>query len=732
MEESTDVPIEEINNIPPPEYSVTEFDAEEHKATPLSSDQSIQLASESVSAIQTDVRKQLGKLTRDLVHGDTIVSAVDQNISKQIQTLLQAIPTIEHGSTTTINFFGRSLTISNMAEIKSYIEKIRDDLTVLQNKIATEVELGEVINQIDKYLFDGKNFELIQGMPLQVQVFDSLKSPTSDIEHAPFIQTLLKESIIPPTDEVKKDREHPHRQLPAHTRYSQLPHLPHPGIEKARHGYEDMSLGQYYTDIYIDKHRIFKSPEALPDVVVVNIKDKEEMNYAHYTYQQLLIEAKHKPLDKSKEPILIFFTDGFTPQLDQIHTYQGALFASSVEDLRSNMNLAREVISARKKPEFMGASVLAASQEELYDNSDLREWEAETADTYQSLKHVLQVIREREALAELSDKLVLPRLLSGRDDVAQFELSDRERKAITMSGKEWRPRTILDCGTGEGRIAGMLARLGYYVMGLDISSEQLARVPKRIEEEGAVLRGEASNPLLSANALMRLQAEGALPPEAHIDLDDEEVKKRYATVKGNFLSLHADLHRAVLNWENQYPNTDKYDFFNVKNSEYSYAFHDQGDQFTDVGFDMVLFNWHTFCEAGTPDEQLKVLENALNVMNPGGTLVIEIPDRMVGSYAESLKNYHELHPDEPFGTIRDSTSTDPGVATMMHEEATEDTPRYFPDRNELVYLLKAAGFEIDPEKDIQTYLITKEDPATGKKTLQVKELFITARKPSVI
>jgi hypothetical protein len=88
-----------------------------------------------------------------------------------------------------------------------------------------------------------------------------------------------------------------------------------------------------------------------------------------------------------------------------------------------------------------------------------------------------------------------------------------------------------------------------------------------------------------------------------------------------------------------------------------------------------------------------------------------------------LTDYHKAHPNEPLGTIRDSTSTEPGEATTQGND--EDTPRYFPDRNELVLLLQAVGFEPD---NVETYLITKQDDA-GDTHLQAKELFICARKP---
>jgi SAM-dependent methyltransferase len=286
--------------------------------------------------------------------------------------------------------------------------------------------------------------------------------------------------------------------------------------------------------------------------------------------------------------------------------------------------------------------------------------------------------------------------------------------------------TVLDLGTGEGRIGGILARLGFRVLGLDISRNQLEKGRHRITEEGAGLRDEQSNPLLSYNALKSLEIEGTLPHEPIID--DELVSDRYCSEIGDFMSVHRRLNEIVDQWEQLFPNTDKHDFFGE--SPYNkFAFRDSSDYFADIGFDTVLFNWHTFCEIGSVDNQLQVLKQLFNVMKPGGVLVIEIPDRTVGPYAASLAEYHKQHPSEPFGTIRDATSTEDGISTSL--EAEEDTPRFFPDRNELVLLLKSVGFDIKPEEDVQTYLVKKKGQ-DGKEYLQVKELFIFAQKPEAI
>jgi hypothetical protein len=132
---------------------------------------------------------------------------------------------------------------------------------------------------------------------------------------------------------------------------------------------------------------------------------------------------------------------------------------------------------------------------------------------------------------------------------------------------------------------------------------------------------------------------------------------------------------------------------------------------------MATINWHTLLEAGSPEHMIDVLEQVFDVLYLGGELVVEIPDRSIEPYASAIKAHHLAHPDEPFGTLRDPKPNDDG----------EYSARYFPDKDEFISMVKAAGFSIGDE-DIQTYFIETTDPETGKRRLEVKEYFITARK----
>lgn len=300
-----------------------------------------------------------------------------------------------------------------------------------------------------------------------------------------------------------------------------------------------------------------------------------------------------------------------------------------------------------KARELFDPPQLELSQREAYTDSDLRAWERRTADTYQSLKHVLLRFKERKTPVKY----------------------------------------ILDIGTGEGRIAGMLARLGYKVIGLDISSEQLQRGRERIKQEGQGLRGEKEMSGLSYHDLLKLQEEGLLPRTPI--LDDEEAAENYIQVQGSFFNIADALSKAGINFR----------------------------------FDAAVVTWHTYDEFGPTKSQETILEQIWSLLNNGGELIKEIPNRKFEPYASALQKYHINNPTEPYGTIRDKKP----VGTDGQEELYP--PRYFPDINELILLLKSKGFDIDLQKDVQTYMIEDKETSESERGPAFEEYFVVATKP---
>lgn len=436
--------------------------------------------------------------------------------------------------------------------------------------------------------------------------------------------------------------------------------------------------------------------EEIPDILIIPIPTQDSFTKNHYLYQQFFVDYWAN-IPPEERPVIIMYTMGFEPQLYRKHDYEGFVWAANRDELNNTLVQAQNLVLLKNKKEIFTPDSLSPLQQEQYDQSlDLIEWEHKTADTYQSLKNILARIIYRDGL------------------VKGFSAGGikGEQRNVHLAPQR-KTRTILDCGTGDGRIAGMLARLNFNVLGIDISPEQLVRGKERLKEEGQGLRGEKENPSLSYIALKRLQDEKEL--DLSVIYDDEETRKNYVTVHGNFFELHRRLNEELIHWEERHPEIDLYEFF-YKSGFDEYAFSDPRNMFADVGFDYALFSWHTLCEVGDPENQKDIFRQLLNVLNPGGEVIIEIPDRTREPYASLLRKYHEEHPDEPFGVLRDEY------------QGKEFSPRYFPGREELIILLKAVGFEINPDDDIQSYFITSKDPDTGKERTELKELFITARK----
>lgn len=604
-------------------------------------------------ALET-VQSQLKKLKG----AGLVVDVAQTNIIKQYHVLEQARRLLRSHGSATVSDSGRYRTYHSEAEIETRLAEIRADLSLVAD--AQYADFTDFVDHglpvVDKYIFDNRNHEAAEREPLTITVI-STSETTRQISH--------------PQDAV---RVVPIRKS-ANPRVAYL--LYKAAQEQA--GIEPVSADKFIATMYQPEGAILEKSSS-SDLIIIPIQadDSQLKHTALFPYKnelnQLHLELELKQKDA---PFVIIYTHGFKLPLGETATYPRFIFCSSQDEVRNMTALVRELKSLKNAPSFMSQEVIAFSQQKLYDNSDLREWEGQTADTLQSLKHVIPLLSKNGA--------------------------------------------ILDCGTGEGRIGGILARIGYNVFGIDISQNQLDRGRERIKEEGAGLRSEAINSLLSYNALSALEAEG-LVAQADIEKDDATVASKYLTAQANFLTLHRDMHTSLRDWDKNHPNVNKRNFFGTSKNRRE-PFSNPMDLFADVGFETIMFNWHTFCEVGTPDNQRSVLIQAFQMLKPGGRIIIEIPDRMVGPYAHSLTDYHKAHPNEPLGTIRDSTSTEPGEATTQGND--EDTPRYFPDRNELVLLLQAVGFEPD---NVETYLITKQDDA-GDTHLQAKELFFCAQKP---
>lgn len=137
--------------------------------------------------------------------------------------------------------------------------------------------------------------------------------------------------------------------------------------------------------------------------------------------------------------------------------------------------------------------------------------------------------------------------------------------------------------------------------------------------------------------------------------------------------------------------------------------------------DVAIIMWHTFGFAGNRQGQLQVLKNVFDNLRPGGKIIIELPDRNFGGYARALRDYHQAHPETPFGTLVDAPSAG---ASPSEQNQTTSSPRSFPSNEEMQDLLAEAGFDLPFYYD---YFVRGQNKTN--QSLVIKENLFVAQKP---
>ncbi|MEI8143510.1 MAG: class I SAM-dependent methyltransferase [Candidatus Berkelbacteria bacterium] len=272
------------------------------------------------------------------------------------------------------------------------------------------------------------------------------------------------------------------------------------------------------------------------------------------------------------------------------------------------------------------------------------------------------------SLEYLLKELALPPTLSGR-------------------GEDHKQLTIFDLGTGEGRFAIPLAALGHRVNCIDISKRMLDQVDERTElfwdgfthkrpdklAESARKAFEVSNVLPKVNTLGDLRKNIRLQQGSFFDIDSEDYDKSFGPQKA----------------------------------------------------DVAIMMWHTFGFAGDHEGQMKTLKNIYDNVRPGGIVVIEMPDRDFGGYGKAIREYQQAQlktgQRTSFGAIVDAPSKDTGNPTEQNEE--NETPRYFPDKLEMIETLEDANFNFADRYD---YFVEVEDN-NGKKLAVLEHLYVVVR-----
>ncbi len=639
---------------------------------------------------------------------DQIVSRVKNNYIKQVDRLFNGGADILHNSHAIVRDLGFTRKFNSLQEIEDKLVEMKKDIKELHTFIHSidKPDVQGILARIHKFNFDGKNLERDSGQLSSALIIQ-------DISYPGLSEELRNRNIV--HSEVKP--------LSNQTQFKQgevavYQHERPMSTRKLRRKIELRKNGDSTTD------NILLVNGDIPKTVIIDVPTPESLDtwHSHLTYQEIREDWYRLPEDL--RPKVIMVTHDFEPDLMYKHDFQEFLFCTSLDELGDVLSITNR-LDDKQANDVYAESALAKGQREAYNNSDLREWENHTADTYQSLRMILHRIQQRHQAMDEYDKKRYSKLFDTDQDGNTTFFTPKRETNIPLR----KIHSILDLGTGEGRIGGMLSRLGFNVMGLDLSETQLSRIKKRILEEGEGLRGEQEHPGLTYEAVNKLIAEGLISQEAL--LDDATAEKNYIPVEGSFFELEDVLNQELVNWvysddsnvQEKYAGRDPFKFFDTTPMN-QYVFRDKDFMFSDVGFDMAMFNWNTFCETGSSGHEKEVLKQILNVLWPGGELVLEIPDRNIEPYASALKKYHAEHPDEPYGTIRDPKPAD--FQGLDGEELYP--PRYFPDVNELVQLLKSVGYEIDATQDVQSYLVTGKDPQTGEESLTLKEYFITARK----
>lgn len=263
------------------------------------------------------------------------------------------------------------------------------------------------------------------------------------------------------------------------------------------------------------------------------------------------------------------------------------------------------------------------------------------------------------------------------------EMNEMPAQEMTGDPEE---RLIYDIGAGDGRIAIPLALSGANVVGIDYSERMVADSRTRPIEFARTLRnGEDDH--LADSARSAFDQNGLKITEEAIAKLPKKIDIRH----GNFFDF--DKEKFKTNFGERQP-------------------------------DAIVIMWHTLGFAGDLDGIRRVLKNAYGILRPGGRIFIEMPDRNFGGYARAIREFHETHPDKPFGSIQDAPSKSSNSPTEQNDELA--TWRYFPKNSEIEGALEETGF--DPHvSHLGSYFVAAEAGENAK--LLIKENMFIAEKP---
>ncbi|MEK7097897.1 MAG: class I SAM-dependent methyltransferase, partial [Patescibacteria group bacterium] len=246
-------------------------------------------------------------------------------------------------------------------------------------------------------------------------------------------------------------------------------------------------------------------------------------------------------------------------------------------------------------------------------------------------------------------------------------------------------RLVYDIGAGDGRIAIPLALSGCKVVGIDYS-ERMVNDSKTRPEEFRQSYNDSNDHLVNS-AKKAFEATGKIVDEKGLQNIGQKVDIRH----GNFFDFDAGKFK---------------------------------ESFGERQPDAVIIMWHTLGFAGDVDRMQQVLKNAFDILRPGGRIFIEMPDRNFGGYARAIRDFHNSHPDLPFGAIEDAPSKSSDSPT--EQDKSKATWRYFPKNSEIEDSLQSVGFDTSVAM-MESYFVKAQAESNAK--LLIKENMFMAEKP---
>src|SRR3989338_2813530 len=322
---------------------------------------------------------------------EQLVWVAGGNYLRQADKLLIGAKDVLEKGKATLFLFGSARVFRTLTEIEQMLREIQQDMEQATFQIIEQVkdkpqdqQVSIVLRQLEKYMFDERNLENEKQNKAKVLVIGDRNMPG-------LVQKLKEDQIFPEE-----------WQLEAGDIKNLA--LQDSGLSNSR-GNLSMKIelansGDWQTDNF------FLTLDEIPETVILQVPSIESFSSIgretpgnHYYYQDLFIDWIRLPY--KDRPRVIVYTEGFEPQLYIKHSYQGFLFCSTPDELR-NVVLLSNQLAESKANEIYEPTALALKQQEAYDNSDLREWENKTADTYKSLRHVFGVVSRRKLLSEMA------------------------------------------------------------------------------------------------------------------------------------------------------------------------------------------------------------------------------------------------------------------------------------------------------------------------------------------